>query len=713
MTIRNLDFIFKPRSVAVIGAGTDPQNVGHLILSNIRAGGFPGAVYPVNPHGGVIEGLASYRTIADLPAAPDLAIIATPPDTVAQVVADLGARGCRAGVVITAGFGEGGQVEGAARRAAVLNAARPHNFRIIGPNCFGVAAPHARLNASFSRTQPPAGALALIAQSGAVAAAMIDWAQARGVGFSHIVTLGDMIDVDFGDLLNYVAADPATQGVLLYIEGVTNPRKFMAAARAAAGTKPVFAVKSGRNAASARVTASHTGALAGSDAIYDTALARAGILRVDDLDNLYGVASLVAAGVAAAGDRLGVITNGGGLGALAADRLISRGGRLADLSPETLRKLDDVLPPTWSRGNPVDLIGDAGPAKYQAALAAMSANSGADAVLVMHCPTAVADPDAIAMVVAAQAGAGLPLMTAWIGDASVAGARAQFARTGIATFATPRAAVDAFMDMARYRRLQDTLGAPSPPAAKTAPEVLHAASAIVGRVTSTAWLGAKDVRELLSLYQVPMGRAAEAATPAAVAAIAADWACPIALKIRSPDVLHKSDVGGVALAVAPEAAAQAAVEMLARIKAKVPHAVIEGFLVEEMVVRPQAQELLLGMVRDPTFGPVIAFGHGGTAVEVINDRSFGLPPLDPQRAGAMITATRVSRLLAGYRNRPPADLAAIAGALVNLSRLVGDHPQIAELDINPLLADDQGIVALDARIKIDPAQRDSVLVVAP
>ena len=331
MTIRNLDFIFKPRSVAVIGAGTDPQNVGHLILSNIRAGGFPGAVYPVNPHGGVIEGLASYRTIADLPAAPDLAIIATPPDTVAQVVADLGARGCRAGVVITAGFGEGGQVEGAARRAAVLNAARPHNFRIIGPNCFGVAAPHARLNASFSRTQPPAGALALIAQSGAVAAAMIDWAQARGVGFSHIVTLGDMIDVDFGDLLNYVAADPATQGVLLYIEGVTNPRKFMAAARAAAGTKPVFAVKSGRNAASARVTASHTGALAGSDAIYDTALARAGILRVDDLDNLYGVASLVAAGVAAAGDRLGVITNGGGLGALAADRLISRGGRLADL----------------------------------------------------------------------------------------------------------------------------------------------------------------------------------------------------------------------------------------------------------------------------------------------------------------------------------------------------------------------------------------------
>jgi acetyltransferase len=710
MTVRNLEFLFKPRSIAVIGAGANPESVGHLILRNIRAAGFPGPIYVVNPHGGEIEGVICSRTVAELPAAPDLAVIAIPPESVAETVAELGARGCRAGVIITAGFGEGGRPEGAARRTAVLNAARPYNFRIIGPNCLGIAVPQSRLNASFTRTTPTPGSIALIAQSGAVAATMVDWADARGIGFSHVITLGDMIDVDFADTLDYLAADPATRAILLYIEGVTHPRKFMSAARAAARIKPVLAVKSGRYAATARVTASHTGALAGSDAIYDAALARAGILRVDDLDDLFDVASLLASGVSVNGDRLGIITNGGGLGALAADRLIGGGGRLADLSPETLARLDGVLPPTWSRGNPVDLIGDAGPSKYAAAVAALSEDSGTDAVLVMHCPTAVADPDAVAAAVAAPAPGRRPLLTAWLGDTSVAVARTQFAQRRTPTFATPSDAVNAFMDLARYRKLQNMLMEVPPAAAEIPAQAVAAAAGIVGRVTEASWLPTQQARDLLSFYQIPCVRAAHAITPVGAGAIARRWSCLVALKINSPDILHKSDVGGVALGLAPEGVEQAARDMLLRIKAKAPLAAIAGFTVEEMIVRPNAHELLLGMVRDETFGPAIAFGHGGTAVEVINDRTFGLPPLNVSLAGGMISATRIGRLLTGYRDRPPADIPAIAQALVHLSQLVSDHPGIVELDINPLLADEHGVIALDVRIKVDPSMTSGLVI---
>lgn len=713
MSTINLDLAFKPRSVAVIGAGAAPGNVGHLILSNIRNAGFNGALYPVNPHHDAIDGLRCYRDIAALPAAPDLAVIATPPDAVPATVDALGRQGCRAGVVITAGFGEGGSTVGEARRSAVLAAAKPYGFRVIGPNCLGIVVPGSRLNASFCRTTPAAGSLALIAQSGAVAAAMVDWAQARDIGFSHVITVGDMIDVDFGDLIDYVSADPATRAILLYIEGVTHPRKFMSAARAAARIKPVLAVKSGRHAASARVTASHTGALAGSDAIYDAALARAGILRVDDLDDLFTAAELLASGASAGGNRLGIITNGGGLGALASDRLVGCEGRLANLSIATLAALDRVLPPTWSRSNPVDLIGDAGPEKYAAALAAVSADENVDAVLVMHCPTAAADPDAIAAAVAAPAGGRPPLLTAWVGEVSMGGARRQFARRHIPTFVTPAQAVNAFIDLARYRRLQDMLLEVPEPIVEVPPAAVKRAGEIIARVTAASWLPPAHVRELLDLYQIPHVRAAEAAGPEEAAAIAKAWNCPVALKVRSPDILHKTDVGGVALAVPVDETAKTAAAMLARLKVSAPQARIEGFVVEEMVVRPNAQELLLGMVRDSTFGPAIAFGHGGTAVEVINDRSFGLPPLNRTLASAMIASTRVGRLLAGYRDRPRADGAAIAGALVRLSQLVSDHPRIVELDINPLLADEHGVIALDARVRIDPAATVSALVIEP
>lgn len=689
----------KPRSVAVFGAGADPGGIGHRVLTNLRDGGFAGPIYPVNPRHTAIDGMPAFSAAAALPTVPDVAVIVTPPDTVAGVVRDVAERGCRAGIVITAGFGEGGAAEGLKRRAAVLAAARPHLFRVLGPNCLGAMSPHVRFNASFSRSAPLPGSLALVTQSGAIAAAMVDWASARGIGFSHVVSLGDMIDVDFGDILDYLATDPATKAILLYVEGITHARKFMSAARAAARIKPVLAVKSGRHGATAHVTASHTGALAGSDAIYDAVFRRAGIMRVEDLDDLFDVAALVATGGQVQGDRLGIVTNGGGLAALAADKLIAGGGRLAVLSPATLARLDSVLPGTWSRANPVDLIGDAGVDKYVAATDAVAADPGVDAVLVMHCPTAASNPTAVAQGVAGCA-AKKPLLTAWVGELSVGAARDRLTAARVPTFRTPAEAVTAFNDLARYRKLQQLLlETPASESALSA-EAIDAVRRLIAQAPP-GWLPPGEARELLRLYDIGCVRAVEAQSPADATAAAAALGKTVALKIRSQDIPHKSDVGGVALGLQPSQVAEAAAAMLARVRQARPAAVIDGFTIEEMVTRPHARELFLGMARDPAFGPAVAVGHGGTAVEVIDDKCFGFPPLNEALARDMISRTRIGRLLPGYRDQPPADTAALIRALTNLAQMVSDHPRIAELDINPLLADETGVLAVDVRVRID------------
>lgn len=698
MSIRNLEGLMKPRSVAVFGASADPDSVGHRALANLRAGGFTGPIYPVNPHHVAIDGMPAFGSAASLPTAPDVAVIVTPPDSVAGVVRDAAERGCRAGIVITAGFGEGGTEEGIRRRAAVLAAARPYLFRVLGPNCLGAMAPHMCFNASFSRSAPLPGSLALVTQSGAIAAAMVDWASARGIGFSHVVSLGDMIDVDFGDILDYLATDPATKAILLYVEGITHARKFMSAARAATRIKPVLAVKSGRHDASAHVTASHTGALAGSDAIYDALFHRAGILRVEDLDDLFDVAAVVATAGQVQGDRLGIVTNGGGLGALAADRLIGGGGRLAALSPLTLARLNGVLPKTWSRSNPVDLIGDAGVDKYVAAIEAVTADVGVDAVLVMHCPTAVGDPTAVAEGVA-RCTAKKPLLTAWVGEVSVGAARDRLTTARIPTFRTPAEAVTAFCDLARYHKLQQLL-LETPTSEPVLPvEAMEKARRLIA-VAAPGWLPMRHARALLRLYGIDCVRAVEAQFPAEAAVAAGKLGKTVALKIRSRDIPHKSDVGGVVLGLQAGEVEAAAAAMLVRIGQTLPKAAIDGFTVEDMVIRPHARELFLGVVRDPVFGPAIAVGHGGTAVEVIDDKCFGFPPLNEALARDMISHTRIGRLLQGYRDQPPADSAALLRALTNVAQLASDHPRIAELDINPLLVDETGLLAVDVRVRI-------------
>ncbi len=391
MTTRNFDALFEPKAIALVGASNRPNTVGAVLARNLFEAGFSGPIMPVNPHQEAIRSTINYRTIAELPAVPDLAVVATPPAAVPEVIAELGARGCRAVVVVTAGFGEGERVSGEELRRKMLAAAKPHLLRIVGPNCLGFISPAQGINASFAHLTPAAGELAFVTQSGALATAMLDWAAARGIGFSHVASLGDMSDVDFGDMLDYLALDRATRAILLYVESITEARKFMSAGRIAARAKPVIVIKSGRSSAGAKAALSHTGALAGSDAVYDAAFRRAGMLRVYELRELFEAVVTLASGVRPKGDRLAVLTNGGGAGVLAADALADYGGTLAELSPDTIAKLDAALPPTWSRGNPIDILGDATGERYKIAIEALLADKGADAVLVMNCPTAVAD----------------------------------------------------------------------------------------------------------------------------------------------------------------------------------------------------------------------------------------------------------------------------------------------------------------------------------
>lgn len=699
MTTRNLDALFRPRAIALIGASNEAGSVGQVLARNLLGGGFAGPVLPVNPHAEAIGSTLAYRSVAELPVTPDLAVIATPPATIPGLIAELAGRGCRAAVVITAGL------DGALRQQA-LDAARPALLRIVGPNCLGFLSPARGVNASFAHLAPAAGHLALVAQSGAVAAAAIDWADAHGVGFSHIITIGDASDVDFGDLLDYLALDTETHAILLYVESIRDARKFMSAGRVAARTKPVVVIKSGRSAAGAKAAFSHTGALAGADAVYDAAFRRAGMLRVGELRELFDAVSTLDVGLRVQGDRLAILTNGGGAGVMAADALEARGGRLATLSPATISALDKLAPPTWSKGNPIDIIGDATAARYRATLEAVLGDPGVDAVLVMNCPTAVADStEAAEAVIAANARKepGPPILTCWLGQTAVAEGRRRLTAARIPTHETPDEAVRAFMHLVEHGRtktqlMQTPAAAPTPKAPEVARQIIDAALAD-GRHS----LSDSEARAVLEAYGVPTIASEIATTPAAAADIAARLGAPVALKILSPDLSHKSDAGGVALNLSATAVRQAAEDMLARVTAFAPQAVLEGFVVELMVSRPHAQELLLGVTRDPTFGPVVLFGHGGVSTEVLADRTLGLPPLNNLLAKDMIGRTRVSALLAGYRDRPPADLDAIAEVMVRLAGLATDIPQVLELDINPLLADASGVLALDARIRIGAA----------
>lgn len=707
MTIRNLEKLLNPASVALIGASRDEHSVGLWLARNL-ARDFKGRLDFVNPRHDEIEGRRCFKSVDELPAAPDLAVIATPPTVIPGLITELGRKGTRAVIVVAAGV----------RSELIphmLEASRPFTLRIQGPNCLGLMVPGIGLNASFSHIPAPAGDLAFVSQSGALITGIVDWAASRRIGFSHVVSLGDMADVDFGDMLDYLAGDTKSRAILLYMESLTQAPKFMSAARQAARAKPVIVVKAGRHAAGAKAAASHTGALSGSDRAYEAAFHRAGLLRVADMDELFNAAEMLAHVPRLEGERLTILTNGGGAGVIAADRISELDGRLTTLSPETIAALDKVLPTTWPRGNPVDIIGDADEERYAKALEILLADRDSDAILAINCPVALAsNVEAARATVSARAkaaaktgGHSKPLLANWLGGDSAAESRALFNAKGIASFETPGAAVHGFMQLVRYARAQEALMR-TPPSLGAGITVDRArADAIIATALKAgrSILTEVESKALLTAYGIPTVETRIATSSPEVETQAHELlasAEAVVVKILSDDISHKSDIGGVKLNLASaKSAAEAASEMRARIERLKPSARIAGFTVQPMIRRPRAHELIVGMSEDVTFGPVLMFGAGGTSVEVVRDTCLALPPLDLRFARDMIAGTRVSRLLEGYRDRPPADIAAIACVLLRVSQLVIDHGAVRELDINPLLADEKGVIALDARVRVE------------
>lgn len=709
MTIRNLEHVVHPRSVAVFGASPRPGSVGRVVFDNIVSGGFEGDIWPVNPKYPEIAGRPCFASAADLPAAPDLGVIVTPPQTVPGIIAALAEKGTRAAVVITAGLTRENGL-----RQAMLDAARPTLFRIIGPNTVGLTIPPAKLNASFAHITPRAGNIALLSQSGAIATSLIDWAAENSIGFSHIVSLGDMADVDVGDWIDMLAGDARTRSILMYLETIPAPRKFMSAARAAARLKPLIVVKSGRHEAAARAASTHTGALSGADRVVEAALQRAGILRVRGLAELFDAAEITGRFSPLERARVAIVTNGGGAGVLAVDELADCGGELAELAPATIDRLNALLPPTWSHANPVDIIGDAPPERYSGAVAAVADDPGADALIVFNCPTGLASPREAAAAIAALATsgrvAGKPLLTNWLGDFAAREGRRILQDAGIPSFETPSAAAAAAGYLSSWSRAQKSLmrvpsGRGEDVAADrdAALKVLRAAAAEGRRM-----LTEPEAKAVVSAYGIAVPEIVIAHSPSEVREVAArllDKHERIVVKLMSKTITHKSDVGGVVLNIAsPAIAASVAVAIEERVRGRFPDADIEGFAVQPMIVRRDAQELIIGLDRDPIFGPIILFGAGGVAVEVMQDTAIALPPLDDVLCEDLIGRTRIGRLLAGFRDRKPADKRAINAALNAVSQLVVDFPCIVSADINPLLADAEGAIALDARIEIDPTR---------
>ena len=713
MSTYRLQNLLSPRSVALVGASPRQGSVGRAILGNIRKARFKGEFGLVNTHYPEIDGLATVNSLGKLPFVPELVVITAPAAAVVGIIDEAGKRGAAGALIVSAGLGHGaGSLADAAERVA-----QKYGMRLIGPNCLGIMMPGTNLNASFSAHMPGPGNLALISQSGAIAAGMVDWAAQRAVGFSGIVSIGDQLDVDIADLLDYFALDRKTRAILLYVEAIKDARKFMSAARAAARIEPVVVVKSGRMAQGARAAATHTGALAGSDAVYDAAFRRAGILRVSDLRELFDCAETLGRVESPPGKRLAILTNGGGIGVLAVDRLVELGGIPAAIAPATREKLDAVLPPTWSGSNPVDIVGDADPGRYAAALEVLLADPGNDAILVMNVQTAIAPADDIAATVTGlvskyrqqRHGSAKPVLAVWVGaDQKITDL---LSGAGIPNYPTEDDAVRGFMHLVRHREVVAAL-AQVPPAMPNefVPDIDAARQIVIAALSDgRRWLDPIEIKRLLEAYEIAMVPTFAAADPEQAVAHASSLfaqGATVVLKIMSRDIVHKSDVGGVVLNLtSPDAVRAATTDILARAKALRPEARISGVIVQAMVVRPKARELILGLADDPTFGTVIVFGRGGTAVEIINDKALALPPLDLQLARDLIERTCVSRLLRAYRDVPAVKQDAVAMVLVKLGQMAADIPEIRELDINPLLADETGVLAVDARVAVGRVER--------
>lgn len=697
-----LDKIFKARSIAVIGASNEKGSVGYSLFHNLIGSGFEGIVYPVNSKRKSVQGVRAYSCIREIDDAIDLAVIATPAVTVPGIVRECAEAGVGGLVIISAGFKEAGD-QGILLVDEILAIAREHAIPVVGPNCLGFINPRLHINASFAGQPALPGRIAFISQSGALCTAILDWATEKNVGFSYFVSIGSMIDVGFHDLIDYFGQDPNTSSILLYVETLTEARKFMSAARAFARNKPIIVLKSGKSEEGAKAAMSHTGSLAGNDQVFDAAFKRAGVIRVDTIEELFDLAQVLSLQKKPKGNRLAIVTNAGGPGVLATDRLISLGGELARLSESSMEKLNSFLPGAWSKGNPVDILGDSGADKYRMAVEVCLADEGVDGILVILTPQDITDPAAVALEMQKLSrGSNKTFLTSWMGEKQVAEGREILEHGQVPVYSTPEPAVDSFMHMFHYGKNIELLYE-TPPATpkrfaprKEETRELIASVLAEGRYNLTEFEG----KRLLEYYDIPTTQYDLAASAEEAAELGASLGFPVVMKIVSPDILHKTEVGGVVLNLRSEAECRETFKQITEsVRIKKPEAVIQGVLVEKM--EKKRYELLIGGKKDPIFGPVIAFGMGGVAVELFKDTNIGLPPLNMALARRLMEETKIFTLLKGYRGMPAADIEAVQFILYKFAYLLMDFPEILEVDINPFTIDETGGLVLDARILLD------------
>ncbi len=706
MNIHKLNNIFNPGRIALIGVNTNPNSVGGKVLINLVSGGYRGVVYPVNPDNEAVMGIPCYPGVTSLPKIPDLAIICTAAEKVLTVIEECGEFGIRGIIIMSAGFREIGE-EGKKLEDQIIAAIRKYEgMRVIGPNCLGIIVPGLKMNASFAAGMPRPGNIAFISQSGALCTSVLDWAMEGKIGFSQFVSIGNSLDVEFGDLIDYFGDDEQTHCIILYIESIQNPRKFMTAARAFARKKPIIVYKAGRFPESAQVAASHTGAMASEDAVYDAAFQRAGLARVYEIGDIFSVAEMIGRGKFPQGPRLGIITNAGGPGVMATDALIAANGVLARLSDETITLLNENLPAYWSHGNPVDVLGDARAKRIAKATQIVLADPGVDAVLVILTPQAMTNPNATAKEISALVSTtGKPILAAWLGGQSMHEADDILVENGIPSYKTPEQAIRAFMTMVAYNRNLATLyetpkdipvefTLDRKQLRESFTELIAGEEAVLPENTS---------KTILENFGISTTKPYLAHNSDEAVDIASRIGYPVVLKIHSPDITHKSDVGGVQLNLGTEKLVRAAFErIIESAKTKRPEARIEGVTVQKMVSSRDSVEMILGIKKDQVFGTVLMVGMGGITAELFGDKALGFPPLNERLARRMIESLKIYPLLAGYRGTPAKNVDKLIQVLIRLSYLAADYPEIAELDINPLLVTPEDVIALDARIVLDP-----------
>ena len=706
MNTHYLSSLFKPESVVLFGASDKQDSVGGVVFRNLLTSGFEGRIFAINPKRDEVQGQKAYSTLEEIDEAIDLAVVATPAKSIPGIVEECGEHGIKMMLILSAGFRETG-AEGRRLEDRVTQLVKRHGIRLMGPNCLGIIRPDRGLNITFGNNNAQPGSLAFVSQSGAICTAILDWAEKNEIGFSAVVSTGIAADLDFGDYLDFLVSDPATKAILLYIEGINDARRFMSSLRAAARIKPVIALKVGRHAAGAEASMSHTGALVGSDEVFASALSRSGVLRVQTVGQLFSAAkALSAANYRGKSERLVIITNGGGPGVMAADRATDQEIELSSLSPATMAALDEVLPSVWSHGNPVDIIGDAPPERYEQALDICLKDPGVDGAIVILTPQAMTNPTEVAKAVLESAAkTSKPIMTSWMGGKQVEAARKLLREARLPDFRTLENAVDAFSYLARYNKNQRLLlqtpgGLPrgqEVPDREGARLIIEAVLTEQRRVLTET-----ESMAVLNAFRIPTVRNGIARSGNEALIIAESIGFPIAMKILSTDISHKSDVGGVRLNINSAQEVRGTYrQLIDEVRRHKPDAELSAVTIEKMYRSSNGRELMIGVIRDPVFGPEISFGSGGTTVEIMGDSAVALPPLNRRLAIDLINRTKVSKMLGKFRQMPAVDMDQLVNVLLSVSAMACELPWLREMDINPLIVDEKGVVAVDARIVVD------------